>query len=123
MHLDALREAMKAKTAVSCPTAIQSPRGLNLFVVASVAKHFRGHVRRGHPATGHMGWGNYWRRLQVSQTFVLHCIGTLLKDYRGGRYIAHKTPNLDWTCALTVKSREIWKEWRMRVLGSYLPQV
>jgi hypothetical protein len=66
-----------------------------------------------------MGWGNYWRRPQVSQT--LCCIGTLLNDYRGGRYIAHKTPNLDWTCALTVKSREIWKEWRMKVLGSYFP--
>src|SRR5712671_6495430 len=64
-----------------------------------------------------MGWNYYRRRLHVR--LVLSRIGTLLKDDSGARYIANKTPNLDWTCALTVKSRETWKEWRMRVLGPY----
>jgi Man1-Src1p-C-terminal domain len=31
--------------------------------------------------------------------------------------LAHKTPNLTWNCALTVKSREMWSEWRSTVLG------
>ncbi len=44
MHLDALREAMKAKTAVSCHRPSITP-GTKSFCVAPVAKHFRRHVR------------------------------------------------------------------------------
>ena len=44
MHLDALREAMRAKTAVSCYRQ-SIPSGTKSFCVASAAKHFRGHVR------------------------------------------------------------------------------
>ncbi len=44
MHLDALREAMKAKTAVSCYRPSITP-GTKPFCVAPVAKHFRRHVR------------------------------------------------------------------------------
>jgi len=42
------------------------------------------------------------------------------EDSTGARYIAHKTPNLDWTCSFTVKSRETWKEWRVTVLGTIM---
>ena len=43
MQLDALREAMKAKTAVSCYRQL-IPSGTKSFVVASAAKHFRRHI-------------------------------------------------------------------------------
>lgn len=35
----------------------------------------------------------------------------------GKRYLAHRTPQMDWTCALTVKARESWAEWRNLVIG------
>ena len=67
MHLDALRDAMRAKTAVSCSRqSILS--GTKSFCVASAAKHFRRHLRRSYSTAGHMGWGNYWRRPPVSRT-------------------------------------------------------
>ncbi len=75
MHLDALRGTMKAKTAVSCPRRRYSLiPGTNLLL-ASDARHIRGHVWRSHPTIGHMGWGNYWRRLPVREP--LSCIGAL----------------------------------------------
>ncbi|KII88559.1 hypothetical protein PLICRDRAFT_161764 [Plicaturopsis crispa FD-325 SS-3] len=42
------------------------------------------------------------------------------EDSAGKRYVAHKTPNLTWDCALTVKSREVWAEWRRSVIGVFL---
>jgi len=39
--------------------------------------------------------------------------------YRGKRYLAHKTPNLTLNCAITVKSREIWAEWRATFLSRH----
>jgi hypothetical protein len=39
------------------------------------------------------------------------------EDSAGKRYLAHKTPNLTWNCAITVKSREVWAEWRATVLA------
>ncbi|KAF8654062.1 hypothetical protein AX16_003596 [Volvariella volvacea WC 439] len=39
------------------------------------------------------------------------------EDQQGHRYLAHKTPDLTWNCALTVKSREIWAKWRTTVFG------
>jgi len=39
------------------------------------------------------------------------------EDLQNHRYVAHKTPHLTWDCTLTVRSREIWAEWRMTVLG------
>jgi hypothetical protein len=39
------------------------------------------------------------------------------EDSVGKRYLAHKTPNLTWNCAITVKSREVWAEWRATVLA------
>lgn len=38
---------------------------------------------------------------------------------RGHKFIAHNTPDLDWACALTVKSREGWQEWRLTLGGMY----
>ncbi|KAI0302261.1 Man1-Src1p-C-terminal domain-containing protein [Russula brevipes] len=82
MHLDALREAMKAKTAPQLQGTFDDTFGEAIQQLVT--------------------WG-----------------GVITgEDSKGGRYIAHKTPNLDWTCALRVKSRETWKEWRMRVLGT-----
>lgn len=82
MQLDALREAMRAKTAPQLQSTFEDTFGEAIQQLVT--------------------WG-----------------GVITgEDPQGGRYIAHKTPNLDWTCALTVKSREIWKEWRMKVLGT-----
>ncbi|KAI0321639.1 Man1-Src1p-C-terminal domain-containing protein [Amylostereum chailletii] len=39
-------------------------------------------------------------------------------DVDGKKYIAHKTPNLDLACTITVKSREVWKEWRLTVFST-----
>ncbi|TFK76484.1 hypothetical protein BDN72DRAFT_785421 [Pluteus cervinus] len=39
------------------------------------------------------------------------------EDQDGNRFLAHKTPDLTWNCALTVKTREIWAEWRSTVIG------
>ncbi|EIM89882.1 uncharacterized protein STEHIDRAFT_51002 [Stereum hirsutum FP-91666 SS1] len=38
-------------------------------------------------------------------------------DTEGHKFIAHNTPDLDWACALTVKSREGWQEWRLTLGG------
>ncbi|KAF9005615.1 Man1-Src1p-C-terminal domain-containing protein [Cyathus striatus] len=40
------------------------------------------------------------------------------EDQNGHRYLAHKTPELTWNCAIIVKSREIWEQWRSTVLGT-----
>ncbi|KAG0707805.1 Man1-Src1p-C-terminal domain-containing protein [Suillus ampliporus] len=37
------------------------------------------------------------------------------EDTAGNRYLAHKTPQLTWNCQLTVKSRELWEQWRASV--------
>jgi len=39
------------------------------------------------------------------------------EDKKGRRYLAHKKANLTWNCALTVKFRETWAEWRTTVFG------
>jgi len=41
----------------------------------------------------------------------------ILNESRGNRYLAHKTPQLSWNCQFTVKSREIWEQWRASVYG------
>ncbi|KAI0256916.1 Man1-Src1p-C-terminal domain-containing protein [Lactifluus subvellereus] len=82
MHFDALREAMKAKTAPQLQSTFEDTFGEAIQQLVT--------------------WG-----------------GVIAgEDSHGAKYIAHKTPNLDWTCVLTVKSREIWKEWRARVFGT-----
>jgi hypothetical protein len=40
------------------------------------------------------------------------------EDATGNRYLAHKTPQLSWNCQFTVKSREIWEQWRASVYAS-----
>ncbi|KAG1782456.1 Man1-Src1p-C-terminal domain-containing protein [Suillus placidus] len=40
------------------------------------------------------------------------------EDNAGTRYLAHKTPHLTWNCQLTVKSRELWEQWRASVYAS-----
>ncbi|KAM6500555.1 Man1-Src1p-C-terminal domain containing protein [Amanita muscaria] len=42
------------------------------------------------------------------------------EDQEGKRYLAHGTPNLGLACALIVKSREVWAQWRVTVLGFVL---
>ncbi|KAI0306369.1 Man1-Src1p-C-terminal domain-containing protein [Multifurca ochricompacta] len=81
MHIGALRQAMKAKTA---------PQLLSTFE------------------------DTFDEAIQQLITWGGVITG---EDTQGAKYIAHKTPNLDWTCAFTVKSREVWKEWRGRVFG------
>ncbi|KAF8636578.1 hypothetical protein AX17_003389 [Amanita inopinata Kibby_2008] len=39
------------------------------------------------------------------------------EDQRGNRYLAHKTPNLTWTCTAIVKAREAWEKWYRTVIG------
>ncbi|KAF5358207.1 hypothetical protein D9756_001605 [Leucocoprinus leucothites] len=39
------------------------------------------------------------------------------EDANGHRYLAHKTPEFTWDCALLVKSREIWAEWKSTVFA------
>ncbi|KAH7930813.1 hypothetical protein BV22DRAFT_1078092 [Leucogyrophana mollusca] len=34
------------------------------------------------------------------------------EDMAGNRYLAHKSPNLTWNCQVTVKSRDLWEQWR-----------
>ena len=41
-----------------------------------------------------------------------------MRAIRGNRYLAHKTADLTWNCAVTVKAREIWAEWRATVFGN-----
>ncbi|KAG1827337.1 Man1-Src1p-C-terminal domain-containing protein [Suillus subaureus] len=40
------------------------------------------------------------------------------EDSTGNRYLAHKTPHLTWNCQFTVKSRELWEQWRASVYAS-----
>ncbi|EGN92475.1 hypothetical protein SERLA73DRAFT_191149 [Serpula lacrymans var. lacrymans S7.3] len=40
------------------------------------------------------------------------------EDSAGNRYLAHKTPNLTWTCQVTVKTRELWEQWRTTLFTS-----
>ncbi|KAI9458480.1 Man1-Src1p-C-terminal domain-containing protein [Russula earlei] len=84
MHLDALREAMKAKTAPQLQSTFEDTFGEAIQQLVT--------------------WGG-----------VITGEGPT-----GARYIAHKTPNLDWTCSFTVKSRETWTEWRTTVLGTVI---
>ncbi|KAI0362006.1 hypothetical protein OH77DRAFT_1416206 [Trametes cingulata] len=42
------------------------------------------------------------------------------EDATGKRYLAHKTPAMSWECALRVKARESWSEWRRSILGTAL---
>ncbi|KAH9027658.1 Man1-Src1p-C-terminal domain-containing protein [Lactarius hengduanensis] len=82
MDLDALREAMKAKTAPQLQSTFEDTFGEAIQQLVT--------------------WG-----------------GVITgEDSQGAKYIAHGTPTLDWTCALTVKSREVWKQWRGRVFGT-----
>ncbi|KAG1853685.1 Man1-Src1p-C-terminal domain-containing protein [Suillus subalutaceus] len=40
------------------------------------------------------------------------------EDSTGNRYLAHKTPHLTLNCQFTVKSRELWEQWRASVYAS-----
>ncbi|KAG6854312.1 hypothetical protein C0991_008207 [Blastosporella zonata] len=40
------------------------------------------------------------------------------EDRENHRYVAHKTPFLTWDCVITIKTREIWAEWRNTVFGN-----
>ncbi|KAI0374806.1 hypothetical protein BV20DRAFT_960988 [Pilatotrama ljubarskyi] len=42
------------------------------------------------------------------------------EDATGKRYLAHKTPAMSWECALRVKARDSWSEWRRSILGTAL---
>ncbi|OJA21593.1 hypothetical protein AZE42_01679 [Rhizopogon vesiculosus] len=47
---------------------------------------------------------------------LVHWGGIIIgEDTAGKRYLAHKTPHLSWNCQLTVKSRELWEQWRTSV--------
>jgi hypothetical protein len=82
MHLDELRDAMRAKTAPQMQSTFEDTFGEAIQQLVT--------------------WG-----------------GVITgEDSQGAKYIAHGAPNLDWTCALTVKTREIWKQWRGRVFGT-----
>ncbi|CCL99131.1 uncharacterized protein FIBRA_01145 [Fibroporia radiculosa] len=40
------------------------------------------------------------------------------EDADGKRFLAHRTPSMSWDCALKVKARDAWEEWRSSVVGS-----
>ncbi|OSD01593.1 hypothetical protein PYCCODRAFT_1436202 [Trametes coccinea BRFM310] len=42
------------------------------------------------------------------------------EDATGKRYLAHKTPSMGWECALRVKTRDMWAEWRRSIIGLVL---
>ncbi|CDO68353.1 hypothetical protein BN946_scf184799.g80 [Trametes cinnabarina] len=42
------------------------------------------------------------------------------EDATGKRYLAHKTPSMGWECALRVKTRDLWAEWRRSIMGLVL---
>lgn len=44
--------------------------------------------------------------------FLRLYVNSLTFVHRGTRYLAHKTPKLTLWCALTIKSRETWKDWQ-----------
>ncbi|THH12753.1 hypothetical protein EW146_g7396, partial [Bondarzewia mesenterica] len=37
------------------------------------------------------------------------------KDSEGREFIAHRTPDLDFACKVTVKTRELWQTWRLHI--------
>jgi len=39
------------------------------------------------------------------------------EDADGKRYLAHRTPQMDWTCIVKVKTRASWAHWRNQVIG------
>lgn len=43
----------------------------------------------------------------------------LIQEFSGKRYIAHKTPEMDAMCAVRVKAREHWLEWRPKLIGEH----
>lgn len=49
--------------------------------------------------------------------FIPLDLHNVLNVSSGKRYLAHKTPHLTWACQLTVKSRELWEQWRASVYG------
>ncbi|OBZ75242.1 Inner nuclear membrane protein SRC1 [Grifola frondosa] len=40
------------------------------------------------------------------------------EDADGKRYLAHRTPVMDWTCTLRVKARDAWSEWQRSIIGT-----
>ncbi|KAF9464663.1 Man1-Src1p-C-terminal domain-containing protein [Collybia nuda] len=42
----------------------------------------------------------------------------MTEDLQQDRYVAHRTPNLTWNCVVTVKFRETWNEWRIKITGT-----
>ncbi|KAK7693593.1 hypothetical protein QCA50_003162 [Cerrena zonata] len=42
------------------------------------------------------------------------------EDAEGKRYLAHRTPQMDWTCSLRVKARESWFEWQKQIISTLL---
>jgi hypothetical protein len=55
---------------------------------------------------------------QAMQQLVLWGCVILGENVEHERYLAHQTPDLTWNCAITVKCREIWAEWRFAVIGA-----
>ncbi|KAI0781018.1 Man1-Src1p-C-terminal domain-containing protein [Trametes elegans] len=44
----------------------------------------------------------------------------MAEDATSKRYLAHRTPVMSWECALRVKARESWTEWRRSIIGTAL---
>ncbi|KAI1795952.1 Man1-Src1p-C-terminal domain-containing protein [Ganoderma leucocontextum] len=42
------------------------------------------------------------------------------EDATGKRFLAHKTAVMSWQCAVRVKVRELWNEWRLSIIGAVL---
>ncbi|EMD38525.1 hypothetical protein CERSUDRAFT_94053 [Gelatoporia subvermispora B] len=42
----------------------------------------------------------------------------IAEDVDGTRYLAHKTPQMGWDCALRVKARDAWLEWQKTIAGT-----
>ncbi|KAM5535229.1 hypothetical protein V8D89_011165 [Ganoderma adspersum] len=42
------------------------------------------------------------------------------EDATGKRFLAHKTAAMSWQCAVRVKTRQLWNEWRPSVIGVVL---
>ncbi|CAL1704835.1 unnamed protein product [Somion occarium] len=42
------------------------------------------------------------------------------EDAEGKRYLAHRTPQMDWACTLRVKARESWLEWQKQIISTLL---
>ncbi|KAF9451065.1 hypothetical protein P691DRAFT_808908 [Macrolepiota fuliginosa MF-IS2] len=41
------------------------------------------------------------------------------EDSEGYRYLAHKTPEFTWDCAVIIKAREAWAEWKSTVFAFF----